>query len=116
MLLIRVVCFALSVLLFTETIGANWGWYLALWVLCFASFSLVSLAASFISFWLMVGVFEPGDAWHTVLAVFTLVAVLQALLRRQSPWRWQTAVWSYNGDEYGWTRRRLARRWRDGPG
>src|SRR3954454_12535860 len=109
MLLLRVVCFALSVLLFTETIGANWGWYLALWVLCFASFSLLGLAASFISFWLMVGVFESSDTWHTILAVFTLVAVLQALVRRQSPWRWQTVVLDYGGDEYGWTGRRLRR-------
>jgi hypothetical protein len=112
-LLIRVVCFALSVLLLTETVGTNWGWYLALWVLCFASFSLLSLVSSFISFWLMVGAFEPNDAWHTVLAVFTLVAVLQALITRQSPWRWQTVVVDYGGDEYGWARRRL-RRWQDG--
>jgi hypothetical protein len=112
-LLIRVVCFALSVLLLTETVGSNWGWYLALWVLCFASFSLLSVVCSFISFWLMVGLFEPSDAWHTVLAVFTVVAVLQALTRRQSPWRWQTVVLDYDGDEYGWTRRRL-RHWQGG--
>ena len=113
MLLIRVVCFAISVLLLTETIGTNWGWYLALWVLCFASFSLLSLAASFISFWLMVGLFTPSDAWHTMLAVLTLVAVLQALTRRPSTWRWQTVVLDYSGDEYGWTQRRL-RSWQGG--
>jgi len=81
-LLIRVASFALAILLLTETIGTNWGWYLALWVLCLASFSLISLAAAFISFWLMVGLFTPSHAWHTVVAVFTLVAVLQALIRR----------------------------------
>ena len=92
MLLIRVACFALAVLLLTETIGTNWGWYLALWVLCLASFSLISLAAAFISFWLMIGLFTPSDAWHTVLAVFTLVAVLQALIRRPVL-SWQTVRW-----------------------
>jgi hypothetical protein len=106
-LLIRVVCFAISVLLLTEVVGPNWGWYLALWVLCFASFSFISMAAAFISFWLMVGVFEPSNAWHTVMAVFTLVAVLQALTRRQSQWRWQTAVWT-SGEPGG----RGGRSWR----
>ena len=96
MLLVRVVCFTIAVLLLTETLPADWGWYLALWVLCFASFSLVSLAASFVSFWLMVGVFESGDAWHTVLAVFTLVAVLQALIRRQT-WQWRVVTWNFGG-------------------
>jgi hypothetical protein len=112
-LLIRVACLTLSVLLLTETIGTNWGWYLALWVLCIASFSLISFAAAIISFWLMIGLFTPGDAWHTLLAVFTLVAVLQALTRRQSPWRWQAVVLDYNGDDYGRTQRRL-RRWQGG--
>ena len=93
MLLIRAASFAISVLLLTETIGSNWGWYLALWVLCIASFSLLSMASAAISFWLMIGLFEPSDAWHTVLAVFTLVAVLQALTRRQSQWQWHTEVW-----------------------
>ena len=114
MLLIRVVCFALAVLLFTEAVGSNWGWYLALWVLCIASFSLLSLASAFIAFWLMVGVFQPSDAWHTVLAVFTLVAMLQALTRRQSQWRWQTVVWDNreSGGRRGrsWRYERLARR------
>lgn len=96
MLLIRAVCFTLAVLLLTETIGDNWGWYLALWVLCFASFSLISMVASFISFWLMIGVFQPSDAWHTVLAVFTLVALLQGLIRRPA-WSWQTVRWEFLG-------------------
>jgi hypothetical protein len=111
-LLIRVACFALSVLLLTEAIGPNWGWYLSLWLLCFASFSLISVAAAFISFWLMVGVFEPSDAWHTVLAVFTLVSVLQALTRRQAQWHWQTAVWENDGGRRGrsWRFERLQRR------
>ena len=103
MLLIRVVCLTIAVLLLTETIAADWGWYLALWVLCFASFGLISLAASFVAFWLMLGVFHPDDAWHTVLSVFTLVAVLQALIRRQT-WRWQTIVWDFDGGQM--------RRWR----
>ena len=104
MLLIRVVCFTLAVLLLTETTGTDWGWYLALWILCFGSFSLISWAASFISFWLMAGVFEPGDAWHTVLAVFTIVAVLQALINRQT-WRWQTAFWDFGEPGEGRVRR-----------
>jgi len=112
-LLIRTVCFAIAALLLTEVVGENWGWYLALWVLCFTSLSLLSFVASFIAFWLMVGVFRPSDAWHTVLAIFTLVSVLQALTRRSSPWRWQTVVLSYDGEESGWTRRRL-RRWQGG--
>ena len=113
MLLIRAVCFVLSALLLTELVGDNWGWYMALWVLCFASFSLLNLAASFIAFWLMLGVFRPSDASHTVLAVFTLVSVLQALTRRSTPWRWQTVVLSYGGGEDGWGPRRL-RRWQGG--
>ena len=92
MLLIRVAAFTLAVLLLTETVGDNWGWYLALWILCLASFSLVSMAAAFISFWLMTGLFEPGDGWHTVLTVFTLVALLQALIRRPTV-GWQTVRW-----------------------
>ena len=105
MLLIRVAAFTLAVLLFAGTIEPSWGWYLALWVFCLASFSLVSVATGFISFWLMVGVFEPSDAWHTVLAVFTLVAVVQALLRRQT-WEWRTVRWDL-GDTPG-----VRRRWR----
>jgi hypothetical protein len=96
MFLIRVVCFTLSVLLLTETIEPDWGWYLALWVLCFASFSLLGLAASFVSFWLMVGVFEPSDAWHTVLAVFTLISLLQSMVRR-STWQWRTVRYEIRG-------------------
>jgi hypothetical protein len=110
-LLLRVVCFALSVLLLTETLQPDWGWYLALWVLCLASLSLLSLAAAFVSFWLMIGLFEPGDAWHTVLSVFTLVSVLQALIRRQT-WQWQAITWQ-SDDTYGggrWRRWRLTGR------
>lgn len=106
MLLLRVVCFALSVLLLTEALQPDWGWYLALWVLCLASLSLISFAASFVSFWLMTGLFGPGDGWHTVLAVFTLVAVLQALIRRQA-WQWQVMTWDAEAP-YG----RRWRRWR----
>jgi hypothetical protein len=95
-LLIRAACFALAVLLLTETIGDNWGWYLALWVLCLASFSFISLAAAFISFWLMIGLFTPSDAWHTVLAIFTLVALLQGLIRRPMV-GWQTVRWELLG-------------------
>jgi hypothetical protein len=106
-LLIRVICLTLAVLLLAEVLQPDWGWYLALWVLCLASFSLMSLAAAFIAFWLMVGVFEPSDAWHTVLAVFTLVAVVQALTRRPT-WGWQVAAWDWDGGSV----RRL-RRWRE---
>jgi hypothetical protein len=109
-LLIRVVCLAISVLLLTETVGDNWGWYLALWVLCRASFSLLSMASAFISFWLMIGVFEPSQAWHTVLSVFTLVAVLQALTRRPSSGGWQTMVWHYEGPGDRWRRGDRGRR------
>src|SRR3954468_21977812 len=96
MLLIRVAAFTLAVLLLTQIVGDNWGWYLALWVLCLASFSLISMAAAFISFWLMTGLFQPSDTWHTVLAVFTLVAVLQGLVRRPTV-GWQTVRWQVLG-------------------
>jgi hypothetical protein len=105
MLLTRVVAFTLAVLLFAETLEPSWGWYLALWVFCIASFSLVSVAAGFVSFWLMVGLFQPSDAWHTVLAVFTLVAVVQALIRRQT-WEWRAVSWDVGETSGG------RRRWR----
>jgi hypothetical protein len=107
MLLIRVACFTLAVLLLTETIGTNWGWYLALGVFGMASFNLINLVAAFISFWLMTGVFEPGDAWHTTLCVFTLVALLQGLIWAPRV-HWQTVRWEFSGPSDG--RRRGWRR------
>jgi hypothetical protein len=66
-------------------------------VLCLGSFSLISVAAAFISFWLMVAVFEPSEAWHTVLTVFTLVSMLQALIRRPTM-EWHTVRWQSRRD------------------
>ena len=81
MFIARVVAFTVALLLLSQSVEPAWGWYLALWLGGLLSFTILSLAAALMSLGLATGVFETSEAWHIVLVVFTLVALLRGLLR-----------------------------------
>jgi hypothetical protein len=88
MFIARVVAFTLALLLLSENIEPTPGWYVALWLACMLSFSLLSLIGAAISLSLAIGVFDPAESWHVVLVVFTLIALLRGLINRPaSVWR-----------------------------